>query len=117
VPDPSVIRPGALLVSMTGSGGNVLQAGARLAVPTAQRPNVVAFGFASGWLSGDRPSLPQDILELGDVIAGRQEPRRSPSETLVFELANPYMWDVPILAWIRAWATKQGLGTDFDFSG
>ena len=60
--------------------------------------------------------MPQDFLELGDVIAGKEEPRRFSSETLVFELASPDMWDVPILEWIRAWAAKQGLGTDFDFS-
>ncbi len=116
IPDPAVIRPGALVVSMTGAGGNALKAGARLTVPTTMRPKVVAFGFASGWLSGNPPPMPQDFLELGDVIAGKEEARRFPSETLVFELANPYMWDVPILEWIRAWAAKQGLGTDFDFS-
>jgi alanine dehydrogenase len=70
----------------------------------------------ASWLSGNPPPMPQDFLELGDVIAGKEEPRRFPSETLVFELASPYMWDVPILEWIRAWAAKQGLGTDFDFS-
>ncbi|MFC9219397.1 hypothetical protein ACFT8W_01020 [Streptomyces hygroscopicus] len=117
VPDPGSVRPGALLVSMTGAGGNLLERGARLAVPTARRPELVAFGFASGFIGDPPPPAPADALELADVITGEVPARASRTDTIVFELAAPYPWDVPILAWIRAWADKQGVGTAFSFSG
>ncbi|MFI2238389.1 hypothetical protein [Streptomyces chrestomyceticus] len=117
VPDPGCVRPGALVVSMTGAGGNLLAHGARLAVPTARRPELVAFGFASGFIGKTPPPAPAGALELTDVITGKAPARNSDTETIVFELAAPYQWDVPILAWIRAWADERGLGTAFDFSG
>lgn len=117
VPDPDSLRPGALLVSMTGAGGNLVARGARLAVPTSRRPELVAFGFAGDFLGDAPPPAPAGALELAEVIAGTVPARRSPADTLVFELAAPYQWDVPILAWIRAWADKRGVGTAFDFSG
>ncbi|GCD34178.1 ornithine cyclodeaminase [Streptomyces chrestomyceticus JCM 4735] len=117
IPDPGCVRPGALVVSMTGAGGNLLAHGARLAVPTAQRPELVAFGFASGFIGKTPPPAPSGALELTDMITGKAPARTSDTETIVFELAAPYQWDVPILAWIRAWADERGLGTSFDFSG
>jgi alanine dehydrogenase len=117
VPDPESVRPGALLVSMTGAGGNLLERGARLAVPTSRRPEVVAFGFAGGFIGDAPPPAPAGTLELADVIAGNMATRSSHTDTIVFELGAPYQWDVPILAWIRAWADERGLGTTFDFSG
>jgi alanine dehydrogenase len=35
---------------------------------------------------------------------------------MVYELAAPYLWDLPILAWITDWAKRHGVGTDFAFS-
>jgi len=116
VPNPGLVQPGALLVSMTGAGINLLKAGARLAVPTALRPELIAFGFASGFIRNTPPPAPTDALEMADVISGTATARRSPTETVVFELAAPYIWDIPILAWIREWASQRELGTDFDFS-
>ncbi|MCQ8832175.1 hypothetical protein [Streptomyces malaysiensis] len=117
VPDPEAVRPGALLISMTGAGGNLLKRGARLAVPTTRRPELVAFGFASGFIGDAPPPVPADALQLADVITGKVPARGSHTDTIVFELAMPYQWDVPILAWIRAWADEQRLGTAFNFSG
>ncbi|MFK8849695.1 hypothetical protein [Streptomyces sp. Ac-502] len=117
VPDPGCVRPGALVISMTGAGGNLLARGARLAVPTARRPELVAFGFASGFIGDTPPPAPVGALELADVMTGKVPARSSHTETIVFELAAPYQWDVPILAWIRAWADQRGLGTAFNFSG
>ncbi len=116
IPDPTTVRPGALFVSMTGSGLNLLPLGARIAVPTAQRPESVAHGFSSGFLRQGPQPTPPHALELADVILGKVPARQSPSETLVFELAAPYLWDLPILEWIRNWATSRGLGSNLDFS-
>jgi alanine dehydrogenase len=116
LPDPAAVRPGALVVSMTGAAMNLLPRGARLAVPTAQRPELVAGGFSSGFLRGGPPPMPPEPLELADVITGKVPARRSPSQTLVFELGAPYLWDLPILTWIRDWAASRELGLDIDLS-
>ncbi|WP_158542999.1 hypothetical protein [Phytoactinopolyspora halophila] len=116
VPDPTVVRAGTLFVSVTAAGLNLLPLGARLAVPTTQRPELVAHGFASGFLRDGPPPAPPDALELAEVIRNRHSARRSPAETVVYELAAPYLWDLPILTWITDWAKRHGAGTTFDFS-
>lgn len=106
---------GMQLNGTTGAGGNLLAHGARLAVPTTQRPELVAFGFASGFIgttsAGPRRSAGTDRREHGQGSA-----RDSDTETIVFELAAPYQWDVPILAWLHARADERGLGAASDFS-
>lgn len=116
LPDPGVVRPGAVFVSMAVSGMNLLPHGARLAVPTARRPELVAHGFSSGFLRDGAPPAPPEAVQLAEVIVGKAPARRSPTETVVFELAAPYLWDLPILAWIHDWATSRGLGSHIDFS-
>jgi len=49
--DPTCVRPGALFVSMTSSGRNLVPLGARVVMPTARRPQLVAHGFSSGFLA------------------------------------------------------------------
>jgi alanine dehydrogenase len=116
IPDPTLVRPGALLVSMTASGLNLLGHGARIAIPTAQRPELVAHGFASGLLRQAPPPFPPGVLELAQVIDGSEPARASDAQTLVFELAAPYLWDLPIFAWITQWGAEHGLGQQYDFS-
>jgi len=116
LPDPTVVRAGALLVSMTASGMNLLAGGARLVVPTFQRPELVAHGFSSGFLKQRPPAPPPNVLQLAEVILGNMPQRESTSDTLVLELGAPYLWDIPIFAWIREWARNHGLGSRIDFS-
>jgi alanine dehydrogenase len=114
---PGWVKPGALFVSMTfGAGMNLVGAGAVSVVPTSHRPEIVAVGFSSGFMSGPRPTPPVPPLELGDVIAGTSPARQGADETLVFQLAAPYLWDVPIFDWVVDWANAHGVGTTFDFS-
>lgn len=114
---PDWVKPGALFVSMTfGAGMNIAGSGATSVVPTSQRPEVVAVGFSSGFMSGPRPTPPVPPKELGDVIAGNAPAREHDDETLVFQLAAPYLWDVPIFDWAIAWAKQNDVGTRFDFS-
>jgi alanine dehydrogenase len=116
IPDPSLVRAGALFVSMTASGLNLLGHGARIAIPTLQRPQLVAHGFSSGLLRNEPPPFPPGVLELATVIDGSEPARSSETETVVFELAAPYLWDLPIFAWITRWAAERGLGQPYDFS-
>lgn len=114
---PSWVKAGALFVSVTfGAGMNIAGAGATSVVPTSQRPEVVAVGFSSGFMSGPRPTPPVPPKELGDVIAGSVPARESADQTLVFQLAAPYLWDVPIFDWVISWAEQNHKGTRFDFS-
>lgn len=111
------VRPGALFVSITvGSGANLVAAGAQPVVPTSQRPEVVAIGFSSGFMSGTLPTPPTPPRELGDVMTGSAAARDTREQTLVFQLPAPYLWDVPIFDWIIDWANQRGAGTTFDFS-
>jgi alanine dehydrogenase len=116
VPDPSLVRAGALFVSMTASGLNLLGPGARIAIPTLQRPELVAHGFSSGLLRNAPPPFPPNVLELARVIDGTEPARSSDAQTVVFELAAPYLWDLPIFGWITRWAADRGLGQPYDFS-
>lgn len=116
VPDPTAVRPGALFVSMTAAGLNLLPLGAQLAVPTAQRPDLVAHGFSSGFLRDGPPPAPPNAVELAEIIHEHQPARSSPAETVVYELGAPYLWDLPILTWTTDWAQRHGAGTDFSFS-
>ena len=116
VPDPSLVRAGALFVSMTASGLNLLGPGTRIAIPTLQRPELVAHGFSSGLLRNAPPPFPPTALELAAVIDGSEPARSSDTETVVFELAAPYLWDLPIFGWITRWAAEHGLGQPYDFS-
>jgi len=116
VSNPASVRPGALFVSMTASGLNLLGLGARIAVPTAERPELIGHGFSSGFLRQAPPPPPPHALQLADVILGNAPARKSETETLVYELAGPYLWDIPILGWIRQWADARGLGFQINFS-
>lgn len=117
VSDPASVRPGALFISMTASGLNLLGLGARIVVPTASRPELIAHGFSSGFLRQAPPPPPPHALQLADVIVGKAPARDSEAQTLVYELAGPYLWDIAILGWIRQWADARGLGSQLSFSG
>lgn len=116
LPDPGLVRPGATFVSMSAAGMNLLSQGAGIVVPTAHRPELIAHGFSSGFLREGPPPSPPQALQLADVIRGKVQARQSPSQTLVFELAAIYLWDLAIFAWIREWATSRGLGANVEFS-
>lgn len=115
--DPTCVRPGALFISVTGSGFNLLGPGARLALPTAHRPELIAHGFSSGLLRQKPPPPPPNALDLAEVIQGTTPARTSEAQTLVFELAGPYLWDIAILGWIRGWAEAHGVGSTVSLSG
>jgi alanine dehydrogenase len=77
---------------------------------------LIGHGFSSGFLRQAPPPPPPHALQLADVILGNVPARKSETETLVYELAGPYLWDIPILGWIRQWADARGLGSQINFS-
>jgi alanine dehydrogenase len=105
------VRPGALAISMTRVSPAELQERATFVVPTANRPQLVAFGFAAP--TGPRPvGDPDCVVQLGDVIAGSARAREAASQPVVFELGNIYLWDQPIAAWAEDWARRNRLGQE-----
>lgn len=87
-----------------------------LDLPTMQQPELVAHGFSSGFLRNGPPPPTPNAVELAEIILNHQHPRRAPTQTVVYELGAPYLWDLPILTWISTWARRHGAGTDFTFS-
>ncbi|MDQ6934342.1 MAG: hypothetical protein M3130_03495 [Actinomycetota bacterium] len=114
--DPTCVRPGALFVSMTSSGRNLVPLGARVVMPTERRPELVAHGYSSGFFRQPPPPVPPETTQLADVILGATAARASADETLLYELAAMYLWDLPIFDWMVRWAVDHGAGTSIDFS-
>jgi ornithine cyclodeaminase/alanine dehydrogenase-like protein (mu-crystallin family) len=109
--DAAWVQDGALAISMTHAAPPQLRERAAFVVPTTSRPQLVAFGFASP--AGPRPAAdPDGVIQLGDVIAGGVRPRQDPAQPVIFELANVYLWDQPIVAWAEAWARDHGRGQE-----
>lgn len=52
------------------------------------------------------------LFELAEVLLGRLPPRERPDQTLIWELAAMYSWDVPIMTWAYYWAVQRGAGTE-----
>ena len=113
--DAAWIRPGALFVSMTRSAPPDLEA--QLYIPTFNRPHVVAMAFT--------PRLPMRLpeydrsttRELASVIDGERPARDDSDQTIVYELAGPYLWDPPIFELAYRWAMDHGIGTAIELTG
>ena len=116
LPRPEALSPGSLFVTMTGSGMNLLDEGARIVVPTRHHPELIARGFSSGFLSQGPPAVPSEAVELAEIMLDHEPAREISGQTLVFELGAPYLWDLPILDWINDWANARDLGTRISFS-
>lgn len=109
------VKPGSLAISMTQATPAELRDRASFVVPTTNRPKLVAFGFATP--AGPRPAGdPDGVVELGDVIAGRARVRGHAAQPVIFELANVYLWDPPIVAWAEDWARRHGAGQQIELS-
>jgi ornithine cyclodeaminase/alanine dehydrogenase-like protein (mu-crystallin family) len=55
------------------------------------------------------------VAELGEVILGRSEGRRSDEETTVYKSLGNVSQDLASVAWLYARAAEQGFGTSFAF--
>ena len=110
------VRPGALFVSLTRSAPPE-SSGWRLFVPTLAWPNVVAFAPMPRLPLPPPRFDPAATFELAAVITGGCPARESSDQTVLFELAGPYLWDVPILESAYRWAVDQSVGSPFSMSG
>ncbi len=114
--DSEWIKPGALVVSM---------AAAQCTPEFVRSARVVA----TNWYvmaEETKPKAPYDTLipdgaftsddltELGRVIDGEANPRRSSSDRVLYELTGGNFHDLFVATWGYEWARSQGLGHSFD---
>jgi ornithine cyclodeaminase/alanine dehydrogenase-like protein (mu-crystallin family) len=114
--DSEWVKPGALVVSM---------ASAQCTPEFVRSARVVA----TNWYvmaEETKPKAPYDALiagnafgkddltELGSVLTGKANPRRSPSDRVLYELTGGNFHDLFVATWGYEWARSQGLGHSFD---
>lgn len=116
--DAAWVKPGALVVSMAGAqctpafvrGARVVATNWRVmaeeTTPKAPYDELIASG-AFG---------PNDLTEFGPVVAGNAEPRRNPSDRVLYELTGGNFHDLFVATWGYEWARARGLGHAFDLS-
>jgi ornithine cyclodeaminase/alanine dehydrogenase-like protein (mu-crystallin family) len=110
------VKPGALVVSM---------ASAQTTPEFVRSARVVA----TNWYvmaEETKPKSPYDLLiaegafsrddltELGGVLTGKADPRRSPSARVLYELTGGNFHDLFVATWGYEWARSQGIGHPFD---
>jgi len=114
--DAEWVKPGALVVSM---------ASAQCTPEFVRSARVVA----TNWYvmaEETKPKAPYDTLiadgafsrddltELGGVISGSANPRRSPSDRVLYELTGGNFHDLFVATWGYEWARAHGVGHTFD---
>ncbi|HLJ33467.1 MAG TPA: hypothetical protein VKU38_07450 [Ktedonobacteraceae bacterium] len=111
------VRPGALVVSITGQGvpPDLIT---RIVVPALEGPAV----RPSGW--DPRPVMataggrdPATIATtLIDVMRGTAPARLHDDEIVLYEQRGSYAWDAALLRWAYQWALEHHVGTNFSLS-
>lgn len=113
--EASWAKPGALIISMTNGAPRELLETGQLVVATTNIPEKVAMGFAGG-LGPRAATAPDGVVELADVILGNASPRESADQVVVWELAQVYLWDLPVADWAYGWVSRNDIGVDFALS-
>lgn len=57
-----------------------------------------------------------DVTELGPILLDGADPRRSPNDVVLYEMANIYVHDLFVATWGYEWARDRGLGYEFDLN-
>ena len=113
------VKPGALVISMAASQLTeefVQQARVAtvnwdsLAAEPAPRPPYKEL-IEKGLFSKD------DVTELGPIMDGKSDPRRSPDDTVVYDLTGGNVHDLFLASWAYEWARERGLGSIFTLTG
>jgi ornithine cyclodeaminase/alanine dehydrogenase-like protein (mu-crystallin family) len=114
--DAEWVKPGALVVSM---------ASAQCTPEFVRSARVVATNWyvmaeetkpkaPYDQLIAEGAFKPEDLSELGRVIDGETNPRRSASDRVLYELTGGNFHDLFVATWGYEWARSQGLGHSFD---
>ena len=107
------VKPGALVIPIGGGQlpGSVLQ-GHRIVATTwaqmARGRNPYSAAIQAGTFTRDMIAG-----EMADVVLGKVQVRRQPTDTVVFELGRINIWAVAVCNWAAAWARQHGAGISF----
>ncbi|SVC60778.1 uncharacterized protein METZ01_LOCUS313632, partial [marine metagenome] len=113
------MKPGALVISMAASQLTekfVLQARVAtvnwnsLTAEPAPRPPYDTL-IEKGLFSKD------DVTELGPIMDGKADPRRTPKDIVIYDLTGGNVHDLFLATWAYEWAKKHGLGSTFKLTG
>lgn len=58
-----------------------------------------------------------DVTELGPIMAGAANPRRSPEDRVIYDLTGGNVHDLFVATWGYEWAVSKGLGQTFTLTG
>ena len=113
--DLAELKPGALVVSIGGSRmPPEAMNGARVVATTRDRLTTRE-PYASEIKAG-RYSVDNVAADLRDLLVSQARPRRSPQDTVIFELDRLNVWAVATAQWAYDWAVSRGAGTSFSLS-
>jgi ornithine cyclodeaminase/alanine dehydrogenase-like protein (mu-crystallin family) len=113
------VKPGALVISMAASQLTeefVQQSSVAtvnwqsLAEEPAPRPPYSGL-IEKGLFSKD------DVTELGPIMDGKADPRRTPDDTVIYDLTGGNVHDLFLATWAYEWAKERGLGSTFTLTG
>lgn len=112
--DAAWVRPGALLISITGQG---LPTGLplRVVVPALEGPTI----RPSGWdprpvMSSTGGRDPSTVAAtLLDIMRGTAQARLHDDDIVLYEQRGSFAWDPALLYWAYNWALEHGVGTTF----
>jgi ornithine cyclodeaminase/alanine dehydrogenase-like protein (mu-crystallin family) len=114
--EPDWVRPGALIISMAPKQysadavrrARVVSTWESLTEPAPRAPydELIRAGFFGR----------DDVTELGNVIGGTADPRRTAGETVIYHLEGGTVQDLFVATWGYEWAKARGLGRPFDLS-
>jgi len=113
------VKPGALVISMTGGQfGEDFIEGARLVFPTweAIAENPMGREPYTAAIKAGAFTKADMAAEFGAVVAKQVDPRRSPSDIVVYEITALNVHDLAVAQWAYAWARSAGVGQPFVLS-
>lgn len=112
--DMAWVKPGALVMPVGGNQllPSVLDGGCRIVTTTWAQMARGREPYGTAIREG-RFTRDQTVGELAEVILGQVTARRSPDETVVYELGRINIWAVAVCHWAYQWAQQRGAGTPF----
>jgi alanine dehydrogenase len=114
--DRAWVKPGALVVSMAPRQYSADVVRHARVVSTWESLTEPAPRSPYDELIRDGAFGKDDITELGAVIRGGADPRRTLDDTVIYHLEGGTVQDLFVATWGYEWARSQGLGRPFDLS-
>lgn len=108
------VRPGALVISITGQGFPSDLIG-RVVVPSLEGPAIRPSGWDPRPVMGSTGGRDVSTIAatLLSIMQGNGQPRLHDDDIVLYEQRGAYSWDAALLRWAYNWAIEHGVGTHF----